>query len=87
MDVSGKKAIVFGGRSGIGLATSKLLASMGTNVIAVSRDPSKAGELPVGVSLAKCDVLDCQALALLFELHAPFDILISAATGGSRAIE
>ena len=86
MDVSGKKAIVFGGTSGIGLATSKLLASMGANVIAVSRDPSKAGELPAGVSLAKCDVLDRQALALLFEQHAPFDILISAATGGSRAI-
>ncbi len=85
MDVKGKKAIVFGGTSGIGLATSKRLAALGADVIAVSRSPEKAGDVPEGISLKKCDVLDRDALQALFAECAPFDILISAATGGSRA--
>jgi len=47
MDVTGKKAIVFGGTSGIGLATTRQLAALGARVVAVSRDPSKAGDPPV----------------------------------------
>lgn len=52
MDVPGKKALVFGGTSGIGLAAAKQLASLGATVIAVSRNPNKAGDdLPKGMSL------------------------------------
>ncbi|MDA0664797.1 MAG: SDR family oxidoreductase [Proteobacteria bacterium] len=83
MDISGKKAIVFGGTSGIGLATTKRLAALGASVIAVSRNPDKAGDVPAGVTLKQCDVLDRDAL---FADCAPFDILVSAATGGGRAI-
>ncbi|MEM9277479.1 MAG: SDR family oxidoreductase [Pseudomonadota bacterium] len=86
MDVSGKKAIVFGGTSGIGLAAAKQLAALGANVVAISRDPSKAGELPDGISLKACDVRDGEALENLFAALAPFEILISAATGGTRAV-
>lgn len=86
MEVSGKKAIVFGGTSGIGLAAAKQLAALGANVIAISRDPSKAGDVPDGITLAKCDVRDREAMQQLFAEHAPFEILISAATGGSRAL-
>ncbi|MGB7183266.1 MAG: SDR family oxidoreductase [Burkholderiaceae bacterium] len=86
MDVAGKKAIIFGGTSGIGLAASRQLAEKGATVIAISRDPSKAGELPSGVTTMKCDVLDRDAMQKLFAEVAPFDILISAATGGGRAI-
>ncbi len=86
MDVSGKKAIVFGGTSGIGLAAAKQLVALGAEVIAVSRSPAKAGEVPEGISLRACDVRDREALAKLFEACAPFDILVSAATGGERAI-
>ncbi len=86
MDVAGKKAIVFGGTSGIGLATAKRLAEKGAEVIAVSRDPSKAGAVPSGITLKKCDVRDRAALTDLFRECAPFDILVSAATGGDRAI-
>ncbi|HUS96258.1 MAG TPA: SDR family oxidoreductase [Hyphomicrobiaceae bacterium] len=85
MDVSGKKAIVFGGTSGIGLATTKRLAALGCRVLAVSRNPDRAGDVPSGVTLAKCDVLDREALSKLFADYAPFDILVSAATGGTRA--
>ncbi len=84
MDLAGKKALVFGGTSGIGLATSIMLQEQGAQVVAISRDPSKAGDLP-GIELAACDVRDEDALAALFAAHAPFDVLISAATGGSRA--
>ena len=85
MDVADKKAVVFGGTSGIGLATTKQLAALGAEVIAVSREPDKAGAVPAGVSLKKCDVRDREALSKLFEECAPFDILVSAATGGERA--
>ncbi|WP_416896189.1 MAG: SDR family oxidoreductase [Minwuia sp.] len=86
MDIKGKKAIVFGGTSGIGLATSKMLAEQGANVIAVSRNPDRAGDVPAGITLAQCDVRDEAALQKLFADHAPFHILISAATGGDRAV-
>jgi NAD(P)-dependent dehydrogenase (short-subunit alcohol dehydrogenase family) len=87
MNVTGKKAIVFGGTSGIGLAAAKQLASLGATVVAVSRQPEKAGDdLPAGISLKKCDVRDREALSQLFQECAPFDILVSAATGGERSI-
>ena len=86
MDVNGKKAIVFGGTSGIGLATARRLADAGANVVAISRDPSKAGDPGPGITLEQCDVRDRDALQALFEKLAPFDILISAATGGARAV-
>ncbi len=85
MNVSGKKALIFGGTSGIGLATSKQLAALGADVVAISRNPERAGELPTGVTPKACDVLDRDALTAMFESLAPFDILVSAATGGSRA--
>lgn len=86
MDVKGKKAVVFGGTSGIGLATTKQLAAKGAQVVAISRDPSKAGDPPAGVTFKKCDVRDREAMQALFAELAPFDILVSAATGGDRAI-
>ena len=86
MDVNGKKAIVFGGTSGIGLATARRLADGGATVVAISRDPSKAGDPGPGITLERCDVRDREALQTLFEKLAPFDILISAATGGERAV-
>jgi len=86
MDVNGKKAIVFGGTSGIGLATARRLADAGAAVVAISRDPSKAGDPGPGITLEQCDVRDRAALRTLFEKQGPFDILISAATGGDRAV-
>ncbi|GMG85428.1 SDR family oxidoreductase [Paralimibaculum aggregatum] len=85
MDIAGKKAVVFGGTSGIGLATCRRLAAGGAEVIAVSRNPERAGALP-GIALRRCDVRDEAALAALLAELAPIDILVSAATGGDRAI-
>lgn len=85
MDIAGKKAVVFGGTSGIGLAAARMLAQEGATVVAVSRNPSKAGPMPEGVSAEACDVRDGAAMEALFSKHSPFDILVSAATGGERA--
>ena len=85
MDLSGKKAVVFGGTSGIGLAAALLLAQNGVEVTAVSRKPDKVGILPSGVSLRACDVLDRSAVETVFNELSPIDILVAAATGGKRA--
>ena len=86
MDVSSKKAVVFGGTSGIGLATTRMLAAEGATVVTISRDPSKAGDLPSGVTVEACDVTDAAAVEALLNKLAPYDILVSAATGGARAV-
>jgi NAD(P)-dependent dehydrogenase (short-subunit alcohol dehydrogenase family) len=86
MNISGKKAVVFGGTSGIGLATAEQLAEAGAEVIVIGRNAPKPGQLPAGVTARQCDVRDGAALETLLQSLAPFDILVSAATGGSRAI-
>lgn len=86
MEIAGKKALVFGGTSGIGLATSKQLASAGASVVAISRNPDRAGEVGAGIELAACDVTDEAAVAALAAGQGPFDILVSAATGGDRSM-
>ena len=86
MDISGKKAIVYGGTSGIGLATVKQLVALGAQVVATGRDPEKASALPEQASFKSCDVREEAAIQALCKEVGPFDILVSAATGGSRAI-
>jgi NAD(P)-dependent dehydrogenase (short-subunit alcohol dehydrogenase family) len=86
MDVKDKKVLVFGGTSGIGLAATRRLVDRGAKVIAISRNPDRArSDVPTGVELRACDVRDRPALAALFAQCAPFDVLVSAATGGERA--
>lgn len=85
MDIQNKRAVVFGGSSGIGLAAVQRLAASGAEVTAVSRNPDRAqSSVPGGVRLVACDVRDRDALASLFEELAPLDILVNAATGGKR---
>ncbi len=85
MDIAGKKAVVIGGTSGIGLAASLILCARGANVVAVSRDPSKAGDVPAGMQLAALDTRDESAVEAFFAAQGDIDILVNAATGGSRA--
>ena len=86
MEIAGKKAVIFGGTSGIGFAASKQLADLGAKVVAVSRNPERVGDVPSGIALKQCDAIDREAVAQLLKECAPIDILISAATGGQRAI-
>ncbi len=83
-NISGKKAIVLGGTSGIGLATTLQLKEAGANVIAASRRGTFEGDTS-GITLEKVDILDREGLEALFKKHAPFDFLVCAATGGARA--
>jgi len=86
MEISGKKALVFGGTSGIGLATVQQLSELGAEVIAIGRNPEKITELPANTTVKKCDVLNREAIQALYAECGPFDILVSAATGGGRAV-
>ena len=81
-DFENKKAIVLGGTSGIGLATTEMLRDAGAEVIAGSRHECEID----GVECVQVDVLDREALQTLFEKHHGFDFLVNAATGGPRAI-
>lgn len=82
---NGKKSIVFGGTSGIGLEIAKLLHQAGAQVITVSRRGATSDDNE-GMLNEVADVLDREALESLFEKHAGFDFLVNAATGGARAI-
>lgn len=95
----GKKAIVLGGTSGIGLATCRQLVQDGCNVIACSRSSdkcqaaiaslaevtSKKAEAGTFTALP-LDVLDREGIKAAFQKNDGFDYLVAAATGGSRAI-
>lgn len=84
-DFQGKKSIVFGGTSGIGLEIARLLLAAGAEVITVSRNGPR-GDANAGMINEKADVLDRAALSALFERHQGFDFLVNSATGGARAI-
>ena len=86
MNINGKKAIIFGGTSGIGLSATQMLSDKGAQVIAVSRNPEKLDKLPKNVTTHKLNVLDREAIEKFFHDQGEFDILVNSATGGSRAV-
>ena len=83
MQVKGKKAIVLGGTSGIGLSVAEQLRDAGAEVIAGSRRDCEIQ----GIATVSVDVQDREALGALFEAHQGFDILVNAATGGPREVK
>ena len=86
MDINGKKAIVFGGTSGIGLSAIQMLSDKGAHVIALSRNPEKLENVPKNVTTKKVNVLDRDALKKFFQEEGEYDILVNSATGGARAV-
>ena len=86
MDINGKKAIVFGGTSGIGLSATQMLSDKGAHVIALSRNPEKLQNVPKNVASKKMNVLDRNALEQFFQEEGEYDILVNSATGGARAV-
>ena len=86
MDINGKKAIVFGGTSGIGLSATQMLSDKGAHVIALSRNPETVRNVPKNVTTKKMNVLDRDALEQFFQEVGEYDILVNSATGGARAV-
>ena len=86
MDIDGKKAIVFGGTSGIGLSATQMLSDKGAHVVALSRNPEKLQNVPKNVVTKKMNVLDVDALEQFFQEVGEYDILVNSATGGTRAV-
>ena len=76
MNINGKKAIVFGGTSGIGLSATQMLSEKGAHVIAISRNPEKLTQLPKNVTTKKINVLDRDAVGKFFQDEGEFDILV-----------
>ena len=89
MDIKGRKAIVLGGTSGIGLAATQQLEKAGATVVAGSRSAANvelaSATTGDAVSYREIDVLDREALSAMFAEEAPYDILVNCATGGARA--
>lgn len=90
MNIEGRKALVIGGSSGIGLAAAGRLRNAGATVTIIGRSGERlaaaAEDLGGGVATRALDALDRDALAAAFDELAPFDILVNAATGGERAV-
>lgn len=90
MKIQGRKALVLGGTSGIGLEAARLLAEGGAEVVVGGRSEahrtSASETLGPEVGIREIDVLDRDGLTALFRDLAPLDILVSSATGGPRAM-
>lgn len=87
IDLSGKTAVVTGGYSGIGLETTKALASKGAKVIVPVRTPAKAQETLAGlagdITSAEMDLADLATVqafaAAVAESNDTIDLLINNA--------
>ncbi|QEC78541.1 SDR family oxidoreductase [Mucilaginibacter ginsenosidivorax] len=83
MNLQGKKVIILGGSSGIGLATAKAAAKDGANVLIVSSNQQKIGEalkvLPSGTEGQAVDLSKEENIRDFFNKAGHFDHLVYCA--------
>jgi len=82
MLLAGRKVVVVGGSSGIGLATAELAKAQGAEVIIASRnaDKVKAAAAKVGATGVVADVTNDESVVNLFKTCGPVDhVVVSAA--------
>jgi NAD(P)-dependent dehydrogenase (short-subunit alcohol dehydrogenase family) len=80
--LKGKKVVVVGGSSGIGLATAELAKSEGAEIIIASRNAErlKAAAEKIGVAAIPTDVTSDESVAGLFKNVGPVDhVVVTAA--------
>jgi NAD(P)-dependent dehydrogenase (short-subunit alcohol dehydrogenase family) len=80
--LTGKKVVVVGGSSGIGLATAELTKSEGAEVVIASRNAErlKAAAEKIGVAAIPTDVTSDESVAGLFKNLGPVDhVVVTAA--------
>jgi NAD(P)-dependent dehydrogenase (short-subunit alcohol dehydrogenase family) len=88
VEISGKKAIVIGGASGMGRSTAEMLAARGALVTVLDRPGSGGAEAAkeIGASFHECDVTDFagteQVLAAAVEEMGGLHVTVTTAGGG-----
>ena len=87
MNLAGKKIIVIGGSSGIGLATARSAALEGSEVVIASRSPEKLkrarDQIQGEVRIVTVDVRDSASIQRLFDAIGEFDHLTTPGNEGA----
>jgi 3-oxoacyl-[acyl-carrier protein] reductase len=87
LGLSGRRALVLGGSSGIGRAAAALLAAEGAQVTIAARDPARLAEAAAetGAEPVVCDARDAASVAALAARLPHCDVLVSAFGGSHRS--
>lgn len=88
MKLQGKKIVVLGGSSGIGLAVAQAAAREGAEVVIASSNPARVSDaltvMPAGAVGRVVDLLDAEAINRFFEDVGAFDHLVYTAGEGLK---
>ena len=83
MTLAGRRVVVIGGTSGMGLATVRAAVAHGAEVVSAGRRPTGAREAIPGVRQAEVDVTDETSVRALFEDIDSLDHLLVSASPGT----
>jgi NAD(P)-dependent dehydrogenase (short-subunit alcohol dehydrogenase family) len=83
VNLDGTRVVVVGGTSGMGLATARLAAALGAEVVAAARRPLEAREPLERVRQARVDTTDEASVRALFDEVGELDHLFVSSSPGS----